>query len=118
MSCWVYFGIRCTRELHHFRDPCLRGVVVGVLVLGSPLWKLPAVGAVAELETQGGEEVGLVNVSAVVPLPGCCVAGAGGSGKRVRLTRNTPCSGVFTRSGLHEGSSIAVEAAFGTSWRA
>ena len=35
----------------------------------SPSWKLPAVGVVAGLVTQGGEEVGLDRVSAFVPLP-------------------------------------------------
>ena len=53
---------------------------------------MQAVGAVAGLVTQGGEEVGLVSVSAAVPMPtpvlvgagGCWVEGAGGSWKRVR----------------------------------
>ena len=59
-----------------------------------PTWRLLPVGGVAGLVTDGGEEVGIVQVAGASCLhegTGVdCVSGLGGGGKRVRLSRKTP----------------------------
>ena len=69
----------------------------GNFALRKPCWSLPDVGGVQALLSAGGSGVGLVEFPAArgrVDSGSCWVRGAGGTWKRMRLTKKTASSSV------------------------
>ena len=76
----------------------------GNFALRKPSWSLPEVGGVQGILTPGGPDVGLVRVQVAgdqVNSGGCWTRGAGGTWKRVRLTKKTASSLVRKHGALH-----------------